>query len=81
MTNKYNKNYIAFNEGGIIRIKPFKKEIYTWENYKGYLIVGGILFLQMNNKTIKIHKNLLEVDEINEIIGIIEGHKKEIKME
>jgi len=82
MVNIYNHSYILFNREGIKGVNPFNRTTrYSWDDFKGYILVDNILMIQFGNKNLKVVNSFLKNGNINEIIGIIEEYKVAVKYE
>jgi hypothetical protein len=80
LVNIYNHSYILFNNEGIKGVNPFNRTIkYSWNDYKGYILIDNILMIQFGNKNLKIVNSFLKNGNINDIIKIIEEYKVDIK--
>jgi len=80
LVNIYNHSYILFNKEGVKGVNPFNRTIsYSWNDYKGYILIDNILMIQFGNKNVKVVNSFLKNGNIDEIIGIIEENKVEIK--
>ena len=80
LVNIYNHSYILFNKDGITCVNPFNRVIkFSWDDYKGHILIDNILMIQFGVKNIKIINSFLKNGNINEIIEIIEENKVEIK--
>jgi hypothetical protein len=80
LTNIFKHPCFRFTNKGIIIVNPFnKRKEYVWSDYKGYMLIENIIFLQFGNKNIKINNGNLRNGNINEIIKIIEENKVEIE--
>jgi hypothetical protein len=79
LINIFKRSYFLLNQEGIIRVDPFGLvKRYFWNDFKGYLLIENILFIQFNNKNVKIINSFLNNGNINQIIHIIEKYKVDI---
>jgi hypothetical protein len=50
LVNIYKRSYILFNKDGIKGVNPFNRVIkYSWNDYKGYILIDNILMIQFGN--------------------------------
>jgi hypothetical protein len=81
LVNVYKHSYILFNKDGIKGVNPFNRIIkYSWNDYKGYILIDNTLMIQFGNKNLKIVNDFLKNGNIDDVIKIIEEYKVDIKL-
>ena len=80
LTNILGRSYILLNKEGITiadHLGKIKK--YSWNDYKGHILIENMIMIQFGKKNIKIHDANLKNGSINDIIKIVEENKADVK--